>query len=271
MPRNYLFQFVSRVTKALLAQLPDEGLQNLLIEAASARALKLSPARGLRFLFGLDAALYPLQGRLAVEYDGGLHTKHRHTGYHDFFVRRVRKDERVLDIGCGNGALSFDLAEKSGANVSGIDLDPENIKIARENYSHSKIVYQQGDVLTASLGGAFDTIILSNVLEHLPNRLEFLRETVERIRPSRILLRVPVFERDWRVPLKQELGIDYRLDETHLTEYTLESFAAEMTAAALIVVHQEVRWGEIWAEAVPEISANCDDSKKVEKRHEAGC
>ena len=271
MPRNYLFQLVSRVIKALLARLPDEGLQNLLIDAASTRALKLSPAKALKFLFGLDAALYPLQGLLAVEYDGGVHTKHRHTGYHEFFVRRVRKGERVLDIGCGIGALSFDLAEKSGANVSGIDLDPENIKIARENYSHSKIVYQQGDVLTFSLDGAFDTIILSNVLEHLPNRSQFLRETVERIRPSRILLRVPVFERDWRVPLKQELGIDYRLDDTHLTEYTLESFAAEMAAAALLVIHQEVRWGEIWAEAVPETSANSDLSKTVEKRHEAGC
>ena len=106
--------------------------------------------------------------------------------------------------------------------------------------------------LHTPLDGAFDTIILSNVLEHLPNRSQFLRETVERIRPSRILLRVPVFERDWRVPLKQELGIDYRLDHTHFTEYTLESFAAEMAAAGLLVVHQEVRWGEIWAEAVPE-------------------
>jgi SAM-dependent methyltransferase len=271
MPRNYLFQFISRVIKALLVRLPDEWLLNLLIDAASTRALKLSPANGLRFLFGLDAALYPLQGRLSVEYDEGIHTKHRHTRYHDFFVQRVRKDERVLDIGCGNGALSFDLAEKSGANVSGIDMNPQNIKIAREEYAHSKIVYQQGDVLTTSLDGAFDTIILSNVLEHLPNRLEFLRETVERIRPSRILLRVPVFERDWRVPLKQELGIDYRLDDTHFTEYTLESFAAEMAAAGLLVTHQEVRWGEIWAEAVPENLADCGRSKTVEKGHGAGC
>jgi hypothetical protein len=61
---------------------------------------------------------------------------------------------------------------------------------------------------------------------------------------------VPLFERDWRVPLKQELGIDYRLDPTHCTEYTLESFASEMKDAGLKVTYQEVRWGEIWAEAV---------------------
>jgi hypothetical protein len=59
-----------------------------------------------------------------------------------------------------------------------------------------------------------------------------------------VLLRVPSFERDWRVPLKQELGIDYRLDPTHFTEYTLESFAQEVGSAGLRVVHQECRWGE---------------------------
>ncbi len=78
---------------------------------------------------------------------------------------------------------------------------------------------------------------------------EFLRGIVETMRPSRLLLRVPVFERDWRVPLKQELGIDYRLDSTHYTEYTLESFSSELEEAGLRVTHQEVRWGEIWAEA----------------------
>jgi hypothetical protein len=89
------------------------------------------------------------------------------------------------------------------------------------------------------------------VVEHLEHRPEFLKGVIHAVQPSRLLLRVPVFERDWRVPLKKELGIDYRLDPTHFTEYTLESFAAEMDQARLKITHQEVRWGEIWAEAVP--------------------
>ncbi len=120
------------------------------------------------------------------------------------------------------------------------------------------------------LEGPFDAVILSNVLEHLPNRSQFLREMVERLRPSRILLRVPVFERDWRVPLKQELGIDYRLDPTHLAEYTLESFAAEMADAGLDVIHQEARWGEIWAEAVPRLATDQISRNTLIKRHERG-
>jgi hypothetical protein len=65
------------------------------------------------------------------------------------------------------------------------------------------------------------------------------------------LIRVPNFERDWRVPLKQELGIEWRLDPTHETEYTLDSLAQELTAADIDIRFQVVRWGEIWTEAAP--------------------
>jgi hypothetical protein len=73
----------------------------------------------------------------------------------------------------------------------------------------------------------------------------------ESVHPERILIRVPLFERDWRVPLKKELGVEWRLDDTHETEYTLESFASEMQEAGLAVKHLEVRWGEIWVELFP--------------------
>ena len=96
-----------------------------------------------------------------------------------------------------------------------------------------------------------DVVILSNILEHLPARPFFLKYLQEVAMPSRILIRVPLFERDWRVPLKVELGVDWRLDPTHETEYTLESFASEMEAAGLRLQQQEVRWGEIWAEVIP--------------------
>jgi len=133
----------------------------------------------------------------------------------------------------------------------GIDLSMQNVSTATKKYSHPDVAYVVGDILRSPFKGSFDTVILSNVVEHLQERAEFLRGVVKEVQPSRLLLRVPVFERDWRVPLKEELGIDSRLDPTHFIEYTLESFAEEIDAAGLTVTHQEVRWGEIWAEAVP--------------------
>jgi hypothetical protein len=106
-----------------------------------------------------------------------------------------------------------------------------------------------GDVLKDLPKSTFDVAILSNVLEHLPDRPVFLRRLAGVTQVPRFLIRVPLFERDWRVPLKQELGVEWRLDNSHETEYTLESYCKEMAAAGLHIVHQEVRWGEIWTEA----------------------
>jgi hypothetical protein len=103
--------------------------------------------------------------------------------------------------------------------------------------------------------GPFDVVVLSNILEHLPERVHFLKEVLESASVSRMLIRVPLFERDWRVPLKQELGVEWRLDPSHETEYTPESFTEEMGAAGLRIAHQEVRWGEIWAEVLPNIQS----------------
>lgn len=211
------------------------------------------PRAALRLLFGLEAWLYPLEGSLAVAYDGGVHTKHRHTRYHDFFVERLRPGERVVDIGCGNGFLAHDMVCNAGAVVTGIELSAENMATACRKYSHPDLRFIQGDALRDLPDQKFDTVVLSNVLEHLPGRVAFLRKVRERVHPKRFLLRVPLFERDWRVPLKKELGVEWRLDPTHETEYTAETFACELARAGLFITYQEIRWGEIWCEAQSDI------------------
>ncbi len=184
-----------------------------------------------------------------MAYDGGIHTKHRHTHYHDFFVERLQPGERVLDIGCGNGFLACDMAAKGGGHVTGIELNAENVATARQKFSHPNVQFIHGDALKDLPAGAYDTVVLSNVLEHLPGRVDFLRNIRERLRPARFLLRVPLFERDWRVPLKKELGVEWRLDATHETEYTQEQFACELACADLYITDFQIRWGEIWCEA----------------------
>ena len=251
---RHLRRLAKRILMEGIECLPLPQSEFLVCQLVARRVAALPADEALRFLFHLDAALYPLQGQKAIEYDGGIHTKHRHTRYHDFFVARVRAGERVLDIGCGMGAMAYDVAEKAGAHVVGIDLNADNIALARERYVHPRVEYRIGDALQELPNGSFDVVILSNILEHLPERPAFLRRVQEVARPSRFLIRVPLFERHWNVPLKRELGVEWRLDPTHETEYTMESFAEELAAASLRSTHQEVRWGEVWAEAMPDVS-----------------
>lgn len=252
---NLLQSAVKRLAGWLARRLPSAEAEHLAYQIVSRKNAELPALESLHMLLRLDEKFYRLQGKTAVEYGDGLHPKYRLTRYRDFFVSRIRKGEKVLDVGCSFGAVAFDIAERSGATVLGIDIDTAFIEKAQQLYRHPRVQYKVGDALKTLPEGPFNVVILSNVLEHLPDRPDFLRRIVQTAQPRRILLRVPVYERDWRVPLKKELGIEWRLDPTHETEYTLESFKEEMRQAGLTISYQEVRWGEIWAVATP-ASAN---------------
>jgi demethylmenaquinone methyltransferase/2-methoxy-6-polyprenyl-1,4-benzoquinol methylase len=49
---------------------------------------------------------------------------------YDRLVENIKKDDKVLDIGCGTGMLSFRAVLK-GAHVTGIDINPEMLEIAK--------------------------------------------------------------------------------------------------------------------------------------------
>lgn len=206
------------------------------------------PRNGMRWLLQVDADVTALQNEVALTYDSGVHVKHRLMRYHDFFVDRIARDEAVLDIGCGYGAVAYSIASRAEANVTGIDLDARNIASARSRFLHPRLSFVHGDALQALPQGRPETIVLSNVLEHVEDRVGFLRAVEERAHPRRWLIRVPMFDRDWRVPLRKELGLDHRSDPTHFTEYTRDTFENEMREAGLRIVHLQVNWGEIWAE-----------------------
>ncbi len=232
--------------RLLPAPLLTKGMYALLHGMATARP----PADSLRFLLTLQRYLDSLQGIEAVRYGGGIHTKHRHVRYHEFFTARLAPGERVLDIGSGTGFLSHAMAA-AGARVTGIELEERNVAAATARFRHENLRFVRGDALVWLPDEPVDTVVMSNVLEHLPKRPEFLRSVQDRLAPRRWLLRVPLFERDWRLPLMKELGLDWRSDDTHETEHTVEEFTAELAAAGLEVIHLETRWSEIWCEARP--------------------
>jgi SAM-dependent methyltransferase len=217
----------------------------------SALAAHPDRRRAVRELLTAYDDVYASLDRAALAYDDGVHVKHRLTRYHEFFVERVRPGERVLDVGSGKGELAFDLATRAGATVVGLDRDPSHLAFARSRFSHERVEFRQGDVLDDVPAGHFDVIALSNVLEHLAPRVDVLRRLLASATPSRVLLRVPVYARDWTVPLKQEVGMSPYWDTDHEIEYDEEAFRSELQEAGLDVSELIVTWGEIWATAVP--------------------
>lgn len=72
---------------------------------------------------------------------------------------------RILDAGCGTGALAFELAAR-GADVVGVDISPQLIEIARKRTPDAvvhKVAFSGGDMLDPALG-QFDHIVAMDSL-----------------------------------------------------------------------------------------------------------
>jgi len=189
---------------------------------------------------------YKLCSRLAIKAEKGLHPKHRLMSYHQFFVNNITSQESVLDIGCGNGDLSYDLAQKA-RKVLGIDILGESISKAKGDYKRDNLRFIEGDAVNYDFGAQFDVVVLSNVLEHIDHRVEFLIK-VKGLAPK-VLIRVPMLTRDWLTLYKKELGVEHRLDKTHHIEYTVGAFKEELQRAGLHLESYSVQFGEIWSQA----------------------
>lgn len=210
------------------------------------------PKGAMVALLNLDDDVAGQLDQVAMRYDpNGIHVKHRLIGYHDFFVERVKPGERVLDVGCGYGALAWSMVKRSRAMVTGIDLNGENIEKARRLYSQGNLTFILADAEKDLPSGQFETIVISNVLEHVERRVELIKKIQKNVSPKRWLIRVPMIDRHWHVPLRKELGLSYFSDKTHYTEYTEQTFREELAAAGLSITHLQINWGEIWAEATP--------------------
>ena len=207
----------------------------------------------MRELLEVYADAYYGMDRGAIAYDGGVHVKHRLTRYHDFFVERIRPGERVLDVGCGKGELAYDVAERAGATVVAIDRASWALAFARSHFAHPSVSYVESDALTYEVDGAFDVAVLSNVLEHIGPRVDLLRSLRTRAKASRLLIRVPMIDRDWVVALRRELGLPYFSDPEHEVEYTPELLSNELAAAGWEMGEPRLVWGEIWVDATPAV------------------
>ncbi|NJL53882.1 class I SAM-dependent methyltransferase [bacterium] len=241
-------RWLNKVARRVPLTPPDQNSLLLGFNLLLDQLVQDDPKAGLRSLLELDDHLTNCINQLAVKYDSGIHVKHRLTRYHDFFTERIQAGDRVVDIGCGTGSLAYDIAVKSAAIATGIDIRPASTQLARQCFQHPRLTFIDGDALTYPFNQQFDVVVLSNVLEHIEYRVEFLRRLQTHLQPEKILIRVPMFDRHWRVPLRQELGLFCFSDVTHYTEYTRDSFEQEIEAANLIIRHLQINWGEIWSE-----------------------
>jgi len=115
--------------------------------------------------------------------EGGMSAAHRYLRPAITNWLRDCGAKTVLDLGCGNGALTNELS-RSGFSMTGMDASHTAIRIAQEQYP--TIQFLKRDVnaaLDTMLHGSFDAVIAVEVVEHLllPRRL--FERAKEALRP----------------------------------------------------------------------------------------
>lgn len=210
---------------------------------------------GLIRLFELKKNLEWVINERSISYDKGIHPKHRLTNYHNFFIDRINDGEVVLDVGCGQAIVAASIANvRKNSLIVGIDINKDNIRkgknlINSKNLKNVKLIC--GDI-NDQKELRVDKIILSNVLEHIDNRVEFIENLKLITKAKYFLIRVPLFERDWQIPLMRELGIDYFSDNDHKIEHSIVEFKKEISDSKLIIKEMKTLWGEIWVNCINE-------------------
>jgi SAM-dependent methyltransferase len=133
-------------------------------------------------LLARDAPAAPATLRLARGRGNGTRLATGAWTVHSFAGRRAHarpevaalvlpQSRRILEIGCAEGALGASL-EARGARVTGVEADAEAARVAATRLS--RVVARPFDEALPSLEGGFDTVILADVLEHLPDPLAAL-------------------------------------------------------------------------------------------------
>jgi len=93
--------------------------------------------------------------------------------------------KRVLDVGCGVGVLCSYLAENYGWEVTGIDVDPEQVGKAKNSHRGNKsLTFVEADATRLPFGdNAFDLVLFVDALHHIANWHEALNEIGRVLRP----------------------------------------------------------------------------------------
>ena len=105
---------------------------------------------------------------------------------------------RILDVGCSQGTCPL-LLGRAGAEVTGVDIDPEAIRYAVDHLLEepievqARVRYLCADFLKTELPeGHYDAVVMTEFLEHLEEPLPFLEKGVRLLRDGgRMVVTVP--------------------------------------------------------------------------------
>ena len=183
----------------------------------------------------------------------------------------------VLDVGCGNAALSGAYRKRNPrARLLGIDNDPNVAPIAAERLDELATVDVEYDPLPFDVSEGIDCIIYGDILEHLRDPWTVLERQAEALTPDGvILICIPNLDH-WSFADRLLRGTwnyepDGLLDATHLRWFSLRSMGEGLEQRGFVPCdvtprvfdrEQAVRFTRAIAPALAALGVDADDYAK---------
>jgi ubiquinone/menaquinone biosynthesis C-methylase UbiE len=139
----------------------------------------------------------------------------------------VRRGDRYLDVGCGNGAAPLAIARATGLDVTGVDADPAQIEIARHASNGTAIRFLNADATRLPFDDhAFDIVSTNKTMHHIPDWEQAFREMARVLKPGGYFLFGDFIGPEWLASLLKRITgaacattkkLDWLTRENHLT------------------------------------------------------
>ncbi|MBA2728870.1 MAG: methyltransferase domain-containing protein [Parachlamydiaceae bacterium] len=95
------------------------------------------------------------------------------------------KDDKVLDLRCGNGSITAVVAAKVPSGmVVGLDISETILADARENYQSPNIIYMQGDARNLPFVAQFDKVVALLALNRINEQEQALNSLYKALKPN---------------------------------------------------------------------------------------
>ncbi len=110
-----------------------------------------------------------------------------------YLLPALRPGMRLLDVGCGPGTLTMDLADLLGATgqVTALERTEDALDLARDEAARrgtTNVAFRTGDVLALDLADdSFDVVHAHQVLQHVSDPVQALLEMRRVCRPGRVV------------------------------------------------------------------------------------